>query len=86
MQLFKKLVPLFKHSLMNFDMKLFCIYRLLFFMGQKYLFWWVWQTVLRFLSCVFDTGKVENHMVATSTVTTKKAWLMPSGAPLNGPL
>lgn len=39
MQLFKKLVPVFKLSPMNFDVKLFCIYKLLFFMGQKYLFW-----------------------------------------------
>lgn len=41
-------------------------------MGQKYLFWWIWQTVLHFLSCVFDTGKVENHMIETYTITTKK--------------
>lgn len=56
MQLFKKLVPIFKHSPMNFDVKLICIYKLLFFMGQKYLFWWVWHAVPHFLNCTFDTG------------------------------
>lgn len=37
MQLFKKLVPIFKHSLMNFDVKLFCIYKLLFSYGVEML-------------------------------------------------